>query len=241
MISLLLIKDIQIDYLDTYKIVQKTFREIIVVHNLKEVETAEILQHVWTTQVTQIYSTGGSIQRTKVVAINPRKMNFARKTCFMVQNIIYKTCLFSLDGNPWVFSLLKYWLKAVFVPVNRQFSVCENILLYATKVNIKLIDTDNTFVKKIVQMEADLQDGELKIPQTNIDQSGLILARPDSFTPATDIIANDKYIIYMDVSGIREEDIQMYRQNVVTIVKGNRKKPYPEEQSDHIKKQERKY
>ncbi|CAD8098459.1 unnamed protein product [Paramecium sonneborni] len=235
----------------------KTFREIIVVHNLKEVETAEILQHVWTTQVTQIYSTGGSIQRTKVAATNPRKNELQEKHVLWFKTQYTRhVCLVSddsqlgLDVNPWVFSLLKYWLKAVFVPVNRQFSVCENILQYATskltqyfkrEVNVKLIDTDNSFVKKIIQMEADLQDGELKIPQTNIDQSGLILARPDSFAPATDIIANDKYIIYMDVPGINEEDIEMYRQNVVTIVKGNRKKPYQEEQSDHIKKQERKY
>ncbi len=35
--------------------------------------------------------------------------------------------------------------------------------------------------------------------------------RPDSFLPATDIIASDKYVIYMDVPGISEEDIEMYR------------------------------
>ncbi|CAD8170560.1 unnamed protein product [Paramecium pentaurelia] len=235
----------------------KTFREIIVVHNLKEIETSEILQHVWTTQVTQIYSTGGSIQRTKVAANNPRNNELqAKHVLWFKTQYTRHVCLVSddsqlgLDVNPWVFSLLKYWLKSVFVPVNRQFSVCESILQYSTskltqyfkrEVNVKLIDTDNQFVKKIVQMEADLQNGQLKIPQTNIDQSGLILARPDSFAPATDIIANDKYTIYMDVPGISEEDIEMYRQNVVTIVKGNRKKPYQEEQSDHIKKQERKY
>ncbi|CAD8070763.1 unnamed protein product [Paramecium primaurelia] len=235
----------------------KTFREIIVVHNLKEIETSEILQHVWTTQVTQIYSTGGSIQRTKVAANNPRNNELqAKHVLWFKTQYTRHVCLVSddsqlgLDVNPWVFSLLKYWLKSVFVPVNRQFSVCESILQYSTskltqyfkrEVNVKLIDTDNQLVKKIVQMEADLQNGQLKIPQTNIDQSGLILARPDSFAPATDIIANDKYTIYMDVPGISEEDIEMYRQNVVTIVKGNRKKPYQEEQSDHIKKQERKY
>ena len=39
----------------------------------------------------------------------------------------------------------------------------------------------------------------------------------------------------MDVPGISEDEIEMYRQNIVTIVKGNRKKPYVEE-SDHVKK-----
>ncbi len=52
-------------------------------------------------------------------------------------------------------------------------------------------------------------------------------SKPDSFIPATDIISQDKYIIYMDVPGISEEDIEIYRQNVITIIKGNRKCPYP--------------
>jgi HSP20 family molecular chaperone IbpA len=39
----------------------------------------------------------------------------------------------------------------------------------------------------------------------------LLKARPDSFIPATDIIAADQYVIYMDVPGISEEEIEMYR------------------------------
>ena len=48
----------------------KTFREVIVVHNLKEVDTREVLDHLWQTQVTQIYGSG-NIQKTKVAAVNP--------------------------------------------------------------------------------------------------------------------------------------------------------------------------
>ena len=36
----------------------KTFREIIVIHNLKEVESEEILKHVWDNQVVKIYNQG---------------------------------------------------------------------------------------------------------------------------------------------------------------------------------------
>ena len=43
----------------------------------------------------------------------------------------------------------------------------------------------------------------------------ILKARPDSFVPAIDIIAADKYVIYMDVPGILEDDIEMYRQNVI--------------------------
>ena len=37
------------------------------------------------------------------------------------------------------------------------------------------------------------------------------MARPDSFLPATDIIAAENYIIYMDVPGLTNEDIEIYR------------------------------
>lgn len=30
--------------------------------------------------------------------------------------------------NPWSISLLRYWIKAVFVPVNRSISVIDNII-----------------------------------------------------------------------------------------------------------------
>ena len=46
------------------------FREIIVIHNLKEVDDIGILDYLWKTQVTQIYGTG-NVQRTKVAANNP--------------------------------------------------------------------------------------------------------------------------------------------------------------------------
>ncbi len=33
----------------------KSFREVIVIHNFKEVESKEILDHIWETQVKEIY------------------------------------------------------------------------------------------------------------------------------------------------------------------------------------------
>jgi len=44
----------------------------------------------------------------------------------------------------------------------------------------------------------------------SIDSSGLIMTRPDSFVPLVDIIANDKYRIYMDVPGININKILKY-------------------------------
>ena len=47
----------------------------------------------------------------------------------------------------------------------------------------------------------------LRIPQISIDQSGHVMTRPDNFLPAVDIIANEKYMIYMDIPGLCKEDI----------------------------------
>ncbi len=37
------------------------------------------------------------------------------------------------------------------------------------------------------------------------------MTRPDSFVPAVDIIANDKYQIFMDVPGLSKDDILLIR------------------------------
>ena len=64
-----------------------------------------------------------------------------------------------INQNPWTFSLLKYWLKAVLVPLNREFSVVDNVINFSNKklsqyfkvpIELKVEDTSDTFIKKIV-------------------------------------------------------------------------------------------
>lgn len=50
----------------------------------------------------------------------------------------------------------------------------------------------------------------------------------------------NEYIIYMDISGLSKEDISVSRQNTITIVKGNRKKPKDLAEGT-LEKNERKY
>ena len=66
----------------------------------------------------------------------------------------------------------------------------------------------------------------LRIPQVSIDSSGFITTKPDGFIPLTDIIKTDNYKIYMEVPGLKMDDVTVYRQNVKTIIKGNKLKPY---------------
>lgn len=108
---------------------------------------------------------------------------------------------------------------------------------FKTGLSLHLHDTSNHLIKKI-KTKAQMKE-IIRLPQVSIDSSGLIMTRPDSFVPAVDIIANDKYQIYMDVPGMSKEDIVLYRQNIITVVKGTKKKPYSEYKK--LEKNERKY
>jgi len=164
----------------------KIFREVIVVHNLKEVDTQEILDHLWETQVTQIYGMG-SIQRTKVAAIYPDSGRLEEKhVVWFKTNYSRHLCLCNDDSalgsqiNPWAFSLLKYWLKVredfllvrliefktVFIPVNRTFSVIDSVMTQAAaklssyfrgNIALSLQETEDSLVKYI-QATKPIQD-----------------------------------------------------------------------------------
>ena len=100
-------------------------------------------------------------------------------------------------------------------------------------------ETDDPHVKLI---RAGTQREGMNINQTSIDASGLMISRPNSFQPNIDIIRDKAYTIYMDVPGLTKSDIKLSRQNVTTIVKGGRTRPYNELQSGTmVEKTERRY
>ena len=66
----------------------------------------------------------------------------------------------------------------------------------------------------------------MRLQQTSVDASGLLLTRPNSFTPSIDVVQDRLFQIVMDVPGMTNEDIRLSRQNVTTIVKGVRPVPY---------------
>ena len=68
----------------------------------------------------------------------------------------------------------------------------------------------------------------MRLQQTSIDASGLLLMRPNHFLPHVDIVKDKDYTVFLDVPGMTKEDIRLSRQNVTTIVKGMRSQPYLE-------------
>ena len=92
-----------------------------------------------------------------------------------------------------------------------------------------LQDSDDETIKTIKNHNE--LTGPLRLPQLSIDSSGLVLTRPDSFLPNVDIIKGpDTYYIYMDLPGMKKEDVSVSRMNVTTIVKGKRRKYEDESQ-----------
>ncbi len=70
------------------------------------------------------------MQSTKVAAEDPMSGKLTEKTVGWFKTPFSRHVLLANNDsdlgeqlNPWAFSLLRYWLKSVFVPVNREFSV----------------------------------------------------------------------------------------------------------------------
>ncbi|KAM3128244.1 hypothetical protein pb186bvf_019663 [Paramecium bursaria] len=110
----------------------KTFREIIVIHNLegggKSGDTGTCLEHLGDLNILEWNHLAH--QEKHVLWF---KTEFTRHVC-----LVNDDSYLGISINPWVFSLLRYWLKSVFVPVNRQFSVVDNIVQFSKVFNFNI-------------------------------------------------------------------------------------------------------
>ena len=55
------------------------------------------------------------------------KTQYSRHIC-----LVNDDCSLGFDINPWAFSLLRYWLKSVFVPVNRKLTIIDNVMSHSS-------------------------------------------------------------------------------------------------------------
>lgn len=58
------------------------------------------------------------------------------------------------------------------------------------------------------------------------NNGGLIGQNPESFIPLVDIMAGEKYCIYIDIPGMTADDVTITRTNVFTIIKGTKRHLY---------------
>jgi len=214
---------------------------------------SQVMQHIFESQIMHVYGRG-KLQTTRIAAVSPLSHELEEqdvqwfKTDFSRHVLLAnEDCELGDRTNPWAFALLKNWLRSAFVPVNRRFSVLQSVLQscnarlssYFKALPELVVDTTNDRRVKVIRAQA-RQD--MRLQQTSVDASGLLLMRPNSFVPPIDIVqASRQYTIFMDVPGMDNEDIKLSRQNVTTIVKGMRSQPYPELQVQKVERSERTY
>ena len=225
-------------------------------HNCKEVIDEDTLRHVWETQVTAIYGSG-TTQSTQVAAVDPASGQLVEKTVGWFKTAFSRHVLLAnADSdlgeqlNPWAFSLLRYWLKSVFVPVAREFSVVDAVVHYSNQKlashfkahpRLALCHTDQPDVCYIRSLSDSPE--ALRLHQVAVDASGIMLARPDSYLPPVDIVRDHDgaYVVFMDLPGMTRDQIKLSRQNVVTIVKGTRESDHTDSEiATSVTRQERK-
>ena len=162
------------------------------------------MQHIFESQILHVYGKG-KMQMTRIAAVNRLtgeleehdvqwfKTDFSRHVLLANED-----CELGDRTNPWAFALLKNWLRSAFVPVNRRFSVLQSVLQSCNarlssyfKAHPELI-VDSTADRRVKVIKARAQKDQMRLQQTSIDASGLLLMRPDHFVPHVDIVRSRK-------------------------------------------------
>lgn len=210
----------------------RVFREVIVIHNLKEVTDAETLQSVWTRQIADI---AGTPQHTEVAAVNPcsgkvesRGVMWAKSEQCRHVCLVNDYCELGDRVNPWALALIKVWLKGIVVAVDRDKSVLERFILateqklslfYRQSVTVTLRESSSTEAILLGQIQplSQLQTTDLLLASSFHDQSIL------SFSPAFDILKSDRHFqVCIDLPGVSLCDVKLSRLSTVTVVRGRK-------------------
>jgi hypothetical protein len=104
-----------------------------------------------------------------VAAINPFRKELVEKSVFWFKTqytrhvcLVNEATSLGMSVNPWVLSLIKYWLKAVFVPLNRRFSVADTVLKHSElklssylrkTINLEIRETNNALERILIQKD----------------------------------------------------------------------------------------
>lgn len=94
----------------------KQFKQLIIVHNFKEVENQEMLDHLWETQVEKIFGRG-NFAKSKVSTINPINGKYQEKhvNWFYTDHsrhirLANDDSMLGNSLNPWALALIRSWL-----------------------------------------------------------------------------------------------------------------------------------
>jgi len=134
------------------------------------------------------------------------------------------------EVNPWMFALLKIWLRSLFVPVKRDYSVMNLIINHSNQViNGYLNDpgeiTYDPSIKRIVMLDNNKRDRPSH-KHGILNSYGFYFVEQD-FTPDVDIISTEEgCYIYIDVPQVTGKYKLVKVGRSILRVTGVRERPY---------------
>ncbi|CAG9310777.1 unnamed protein product [Blepharisma stoltei] len=213
------------------------FKEVIVIHNFKDVTEQEEIDDLWKWQVTQLYPGHGNASQITRVTTNSANGEFIEKDVKwfkteFTRHVYLANCNSQIgqEINPWTFALLKNWLKSIFIPVDKSSSVTKSVInniqeklrhYYDSSASVQLEHT-NDRLKKIIKSTSSSKG---RTTYQQIESSPFIIVSPNKFMPLIEIIEDrGEYKIFMEIPGLSKEDITIKRHNLTTFINGMKKR-----------------
>lgn len=209
----------------------RVFREIIIIHNLKEINDNETLSTVWNRQIAAF---AGTSQSTQIAARNPvngkiehKRVKWAKSEQCRHVSVVDDYSELGETINPWTVALVKTWLKGIVVSVPRDKSVIERFcsvteqklsIFYRQSISVKIHSSESMCIIGKVENKAQMRLTDMLLASGISDQS------VENFTPPMDIVKTEShFIVCIDLPGVELEDVTLSRVETVTMLAGRRR------------------
>lgn len=222
----------------------KERQSIIVIHNFKDVESKDLHDYAWESQVVSVFqSEDENGAQNLLVSIGTESLLISLyKTRFSTHfSLVNDKSLYGKHYNRFAIECIKQTLKYQIMS-SKQENLYNNLKINIEKalsMEIQLVPDDSQMeelnsaqntLKEIVKPLREISEEEFKT-------SSFRLIRVDEFEPLSDLVTTDDYYqIYLDVPGMNPDEIEIICNNEETRVRGNRKKEHEQaHQSIHRK------
>ncbi|OMJ78417.1 hypothetical protein SteCoe_21791 [Stentor coeruleus] len=226
---------------------KKIHKELIVVHNLKDVYTEQMAEKAWEKQVTNLYDMKNKAH-VITTTVDGRAQIKWLKTEFTRHVMLISDLLpFGKQVNIDTIGLLRQWVTA-FCANHTQKNIFRELFKILNenlkeKQNPGIVRSDS--IKEIhVAQDQLLDSNKLSVIKRENKyylhspyfKENHLDTTPNSFEPAFDIVRSpEEYLIIIDTPGIAEENLIVRRTKNVLIVEGVREKDFDGESQEFMR------
>ncbi|OMJ85677.1 hypothetical protein SteCoe_12949 [Stentor coeruleus] len=229
---------------------KKTNKELIVVHNLKDVYTEDLALKTWEKQIISLYDLN---QKAQVLAttvedgseITWLKAEYARHV-MMINDFTSEGKKYNLN----TIKLLRQWITAFCVNHKKKniftelFNILSKNITESQNMNLSNSPCSEEVRYSIHESESHLDTCKLSICRrdnkfflhSKFFNENLLDITPNSFEPCYDIVKNsEEYLIIIDTPGVAEENLRIKRTKNVLTVDGMREKDFEGESQEFVR------